>query len=170
MNGLERGNTTMASGNRKLPLLYVLASVTVVLAGLYWARVVLLPVALAVLLTFVLNPVINMLHRCGVPRVLAVALFVVRALVGLGGVGWVVTRQLTTLADELPRYRENLQGKVADLRQFGKGGVVEKLQETAQEVVDELHKEESSAKVRTGVQETRSETSTATPLRPTTIP
>ena len=66
--GLERGNTTMASGSRKLPLLYVLASVTVVLAGLYWARVVLLPVALAVLLTFLLNPVITMLHRWGVPR------------------------------------------------------------------------------------------------------
>lgn len=160
----------MASGSRKLPLLYVLASVTVVLAGLYWARVVLLPVALAVLLTFVLNPVITMLHRWGVPRVLAVALVVVLAFVGLGGVGWVVTRQLTTLADELPRYRENLKGKVADLRQFGKSGVVEKLQETAQEVVDELHKEEPSAKGRTGAQETRSEPSTATPLRPTTPP
>jgi predicted PurR-regulated permease PerM len=117
----------MASASRKLPLVYVLASVTVVLAGLYWARVVLLPVALAVLLTFVLNPVITMLHRWGVPRVVAVILVVVLAFVGLGGVGWVVTRQLMTLADELPRYRENLKGKVADLRQFGKGGVVEKL-------------------------------------------
>jgi predicted PurR-regulated permease PerM len=76
----------MASGSRKLPLLYVLASVTVVLAGLYWARVVLLPVALAVLLTFLLNPVITMLHRWGVPRVLAVALVVVLAFIGLGGV------------------------------------------------------------------------------------
>jgi predicted PurR-regulated permease PerM len=67
----------MVSGSRKLPLLYVLASVTVALAGLYWARVVLLPVALAVLLTFLLNPVITMLHRWGVPRVLAVAMVVV---------------------------------------------------------------------------------------------
>jgi predicted PurR-regulated permease PerM len=161
---------TMASGSRKLPLLYVLASVTVVLAGLYWARVVLLPVALAVLLTFLLNPVITMLHRWGVPRVVAVALVVVLAFVGLGAVGWVVTRQLTTLADELPRYRENLKGKVADLRQLGKGGVVEKLEETAKEVVGELHKEEPSARGRTGVPETRSEPSTAAPLRPTTPP
>ena len=160
----------MASGSRKLPLLYVLASVTVVLAGLYWARVVLLPVALAVLLTFVLNPVITMLHRWGMPRVLAVALVVVLAFVSLGGVGWVVTRQLTTLADELPRYRENLKGKVADLRQFGTGGVVEKLQETAQEVAEELQKEAPSAMGRPGAPETRSEPSTAAPLRPTTPP
>lgn len=160
----------MASASRKLPLLYVLASVTVVLAGLYWARVVLLPVALAVLLTFLLNPVITLLHRWGVPRILAVALVVVLAFAGLGGVGWVVTRQLTTLADELPRYRENLKGKVADLRQLGKGGVVEKLQETAQEVVDELQREGPSATGRPGAQETPSAPSTATPFRPTTPP
>jgi predicted PurR-regulated permease PerM len=160
----------MVSANRKLPLLYVLASVTVVLAGLYWARVVLLPVALAVLLTFLLNPVIAMLHRWGVPRVLAVALVVVLAFVGLGGVGWVVTRQLTTLADELPRYREHLKGKVADLRQLGQGGVVEKLQETAQEVVDELQKEAPPAMGRPGVQETPSAPSTAAPFRPTAPP
>jgi predicted PurR-regulated permease PerM len=167
---LGKGNTTMASATRKLPLLYVLASVTVVLAGLYWARVVLLPVALAVLLTFLLNPVITVLHRWGVPRVLAVILVVVLAFVGLGAVGWVVTRQLTTLADELPRYRENLKGKVADLRQLGQGGVVEKLQKTAQEVVDELQRERPSATGRPGAQETRSEPSTAVPLRPTTPP
>jgi predicted PurR-regulated permease PerM len=160
----------MASASHKLPLLYVLASVTVVLAGLYWARVVLLPVSLAVLLTFVLNPVITILHRWGVPRVVAVTLVVVLAFVGLGGVGWVVTRQLTTLAGELPRYRENLKGKVSDLRQLGKGGVVEKLQETAQEVVDELQKEEPSAGGRAAAPEARREPSTTAPLRPTTPP
>ena len=93
---------------RKLPLLYILACFVLVIACLYWAKSVFIPVALAVLLTFLLNPVVRLLQRRGLPRTPAVLLVVVLAFSVLGGISWTVTRQLTALAYELPRYKENL--------------------------------------------------------------
>ena len=58
----------MTASARRLPLVNVAAGVVIVVlvvASLYWARTVLMPVALAILLTFVLNPVVTALHRRG---------------------------------------------------------------------------------------------------------
>jgi predicted PurR-regulated permease PerM len=128
---------------RKLPLFYALASFVLVIACLYWARVVLIPVALAILLTFLLNPVVSLLQRLGLGRTPPVILIVVLAFVILGGIGWAVTGQLATLANELPQYTSNLKHKIADLRGAGQGGIIEKLQRTVEELLDELHKTDS---------------------------
>jgi predicted PurR-regulated permease PerM len=110
-----------------------------VTACLYWAKAVLIPVALASLLTFLLNPVVSGLQRTRVlSRTPAVLLVVVLVFSLVGGIGWTVTRQLTTLAYELPRYQENLKQKISDLRALGKGGVIERLQTTIKEVTGEL--------------------------------
>ncbi|HEX2278553.1 MAG TPA: AI-2E family transporter [Candidatus Tectomicrobia bacterium] len=130
----------MASSMRKLPLLYILSCFVLVIACLYWAKSVLIPVALAVMLTFLLNPVVRFLQRRGLPRTPAVLLVVALAFSVLGGVGWMVTRQLTALAYELPRYQENLKQKMSDLRELGKGGIIERLQTTLKEVTGELQK------------------------------
>jgi predicted PurR-regulated permease PerM len=117
-----------------------LATLVLVVACLYWAQAVLIPIAVAVLLTFLLSPVVRTLHRRGLGQVPAVLVVVVLALLVLGGVGWVLTRQLLTLADELPRYSLNIRQRIADLRGVGKGGSMEKVQETVQEVVSEIQK------------------------------
>jgi predicted PurR-regulated permease PerM len=109
-------------------------------ACLYWAKAVLIPVALAIVFTFLLNPVASMLQRRGLPRTPAVLLVVLLAFSWIAGIGWTVTRQITLLAAELPRYQENLQHKVADLRDLTSGGVVEKVQTTITHVVGELQK------------------------------
>jgi predicted PurR-regulated permease PerM len=57
--------------------------------------------------------------------------------VALVGVGWTVTMQLTSLGEELPRYRDNIRKKVADLRWVGERGALGKLQETVQDAVGE---------------------------------
>jgi len=64
---------------RKQPLFYALASFVLVIACLSWARVVLIPVALALLLTFLLNPVVSALQRLGLGRTPPVILVVVLA-------------------------------------------------------------------------------------------
>ena len=128
---------------RKPPLFYALASFVLVIACLYWGRVVLIPVALAILLTFLLNPVVSMLQRLGLGRTPPVILTVVLAFVVLGGIGWAVTGQLATLANELPQYTSNLKNKIADLRGASQGGIVEKLERTVGELLDELHKTDS---------------------------
>ncbi len=112
-----------------------------VTACLYWAKAVLIPVALAILLTFLLNPVVSGLQRTRVlPRTLAVLLVVALVFSLVGGIGWTVTRQLTTLAYELPRYKENLKQKISDFRTLGKGGVIERLQTTIKEITGELQR------------------------------
>jgi predicted PurR-regulated permease PerM len=57
----------------------------------------------------------------------------------LGGIGCVVTWQFTALANELPQHAENLKHKLADLRGMGHGGVIEKVQQTIEEVLSERH-------------------------------
>jgi predicted PurR-regulated permease PerM len=111
-----------------------------VVAGLYWLQAVLIPLALAVLLTFLLSPVVGTLQRRGLGRVPSVLVTVLLALSILGATGWTLTRQLVTLADELPRYRLNIHHRIADLRGASQGGSMEKVQHAVEDVVGELQK------------------------------
>jgi predicted PurR-regulated permease PerM len=130
----------MLSGIRKLPLLYVLASLTLITASLYWAKAVLIPVALAILLAFLLNPVVHAVQRLGIGRVPAVLLVVILVFTCLGGMSWAVLQQIPRLTDNLPRYEDNIKRKIADLRGAGKGSFLEKAQTTAKEITEELGK------------------------------
>jgi predicted PurR-regulated permease PerM len=130
-----------------LPSLFILPTVVLVIASLYWAQAVLIPVAISILLTFLLSPVADSLERLGLGRVLSVILIVILAFSLLAMVGWLVTLQLTSVADELPTYRKNIQQKMADIRGAGKGGALEKVQTTAEEVKKELERKDEPAKV-----------------------
>jgi predicted PurR-regulated permease PerM len=110
-----------------------------VIVVLYWAQAVLVPVALAILLSFVLAPPVNWLQRWigRVPAVL-VAVTLVFALLGLAG--WGLAQQAQNLAQDLPRYRVNILAKIKDVRGASKGGAVEKLQQTIDAVKTDLEK------------------------------
>jgi predicted PurR-regulated permease PerM len=114
--------------------------IALLVAGLYWLQAVLIPLALAVLLTFLLSPVVGTLQRRGLGRVPSVLVTVLLALSILGAVGWTLTRQLVTLADELPRYSLNIHHRIADLRGASQGGSMEKVQKAVEDVVGELQK------------------------------
>jgi predicted PurR-regulated permease PerM len=100
-----------------------------VVAVLYWAQAVLVPFALAILLTFVLTPPVTWLQRW-VGRVPAVLLIVTLVFAALGLAGWGLTWQMNYLVEDLPGYRANIRTKIADVRLAGRGSAVEKLQET----------------------------------------
>jgi predicted PurR-regulated permease PerM len=108
-----------------------------IVAVLYWAQAVLVPFALAILLTFVLTPPVNWLERW-VGRVPAVLLAATLVFAALGLTGWVLTRQMHNLATDLPGYRANIQQKIADVRGASRGGVVEKLQETLKDITTDV--------------------------------
>ena len=107
---------------------------------LYWAQAVLVPMALAILLSFVLAPPVTWLERWigRVPAVLAVVSLVFLV---LGLAGWGLMRQVDHLADDLPGYRANIAAKIADVRGAGKGGTVEKLQESLEDLRTDLNEE-----------------------------
>jgi predicted PurR-regulated permease PerM len=101
---------------------------------LYWARTVFIPVALAVFLTFLLAPLITILQRRGLSRLPAVLLVVMLAAMVLGGGVWLVTAQVTSLAGEVPKYTDNIKGKVKLLHHLARGSVTSGLEKMIQEI------------------------------------
>jgi predicted PurR-regulated permease PerM len=92
-----------------------------VVAALYLARAVLIPIALAGLLTFLLAPAVRRLERWRVPRGVAVIAVVGLVGVAVGTVGWVLESQAAELASTLPAYRANIREKLERLRPAGSG-------------------------------------------------
>jgi predicted PurR-regulated permease PerM len=121
---------------------YRFAVGVLVVLVLYWAQAVLVPIALAILLSFVLAPPVTWLERW-LGRVPAVLVVVTLVFVVLGLAGWGLARQMDHLANDLPAYRVNILAKIADVRGPGKGGTVEKLQETIEEIKTDLGRAEA---------------------------
>lgn len=129
-----------------LPRWIFLPTTVLVVAILYWAQEVLVPFAIAILIAFVLNPVVSTLERLKIGRIAAVTISVILTFSVLIAVGWFVARQLGGLAQELPQYRKNIRAKIADLRKLKSGGALERVEETVTEVKEELKKQEARGK------------------------
>ena len=96
-----------------------LASILLVvatLAALYLGREILVPVTLAILLSFVLVPAVRILRRLRVPRAPAVLLVVVIVFGALFGIGSLIASEASQLASDLPRYTQVMRTKIKDLR------------------------------------------------------
>ena len=116
----------------------VLASMCIVVAALYFAQEVLIPLALAILLCFLLGPLVSRLERYRLSRAPAVVTVVTAVAAVLLMLGWVVTAQLLNLADRLPEYEGEIVSKVKGFRnQFGgEGGITDKIGHVAKEIQD----------------------------------
>ncbi|MET0368821.1 MAG: AI-2E family transporter [Methylobacterium sp.] len=102
-----------------LPIMVALASfllVVGVMAALYFGREILVPVTLAILLSFVLAPFVRLLRRARVPRAPAVMLVVVIVFGALFGIGSLIASEASQLASDLPRYTLTMRDKIRDLR------------------------------------------------------
>ncbi len=93
-----------------------LFAAVVVIGTLYFAREMLVPLALAILFTFVLTPLVGLLERMHFPRFLAVFLTVALAVVGVGIAGWTVANQLLDVTNQLPGYKSNIKTKIDSIR------------------------------------------------------
>ena len=87
-----------------------------VVAMLYFARDILIPASLAVLLAFLLHPLVLRLVRLGLNRAVAVAITVILATSVAGGVGCLVGKQFIDLSQKLPQYEGNLRQKIRAIR------------------------------------------------------
>ena len=93
-----------------------LATGVVVIAALFFAREVLIPITLAILLSFVLAPLVRLLRRIRLPRVAAVLLSVVAALAGILLLGGLIGMQVATLSGDLPQYQSTIEHKIGSVR------------------------------------------------------
>ena len=93
-----------------------LLGILLAIAALYLGRPLLMPLVLALLVTFLLAPLVGRLERIGLGRTLSVVVMILMLVAAAGGIGWMVAREASVLADEIPQYRTNLRAKIKDLR------------------------------------------------------
>ena len=134
-----------------------------VVAALYFTRQVCIPLALALLLSFLLGPLVLWLGRLGVGRVLSVILVVTHAIALVGFLTWLLASQVYDLASKLPQYESNMQTKLQSLSKPG-GGIVSR----SARVLRHLSREISNAG-KTAEAETSSHPTTQPPAKPVPV-
>lgn len=117
--------------------LVVWAALVLITASLYWASAIMIPVVLAILVTFILAPLVAVLQRRGLGRIPAVLVVVFLVSAVLVGIGWAVTDQLRELAGELPKHRETIIQKIGRMNRIP-GGPSNGLIELVKDIGNEL--------------------------------
>lgn len=93
------------------------------IAALYFGRTVFIPLALALVLSFLLTPFVNLLERIRLQRAPSVIVVMVLALALLGLATWGVAGQLVEIMAHMPDYKENLDAKIQSLHGAGSGNL-----------------------------------------------
>jgi len=117
---------------------WMLASIAVVVAALYLAKEVLVPLTLAVLLSFLLSPVCDWLERHKLRRIPAVFATAVVGFAVLGAVTWTAVVQMTELAPRVPEYQRNLQAKLHSVNDHLSAALNKVTKAAEEEVVQKL--------------------------------
>jgi len=113
---LRSGTPIPSAETRSIRGLLTLAVGVVVVAGLYLGRDVLIPITLAVLLSFVLAPLADLLQRVHVGRIPSVLLTVAIALGVIAALGGLIGTQIAGIVDDVPRYEATIRQKVNTFR------------------------------------------------------
>jgi predicted PurR-regulated permease PerM len=100
-----------------------LAGLLIAAAVLYLAREVLIPLALAILLSFLLAPVVRRLERWRLGRIPSTFIAVLIGFSLIGGIGVVAARQALSLTAKLPEYRANISKKIRAVREPQEGSL-----------------------------------------------
>jgi predicted PurR-regulated permease PerM len=116
--------TPQRSSNRVYPpgvpgLLGLTSTITavVVVCGLYFGREVLIPITLAVLLSFLLAPLVSVLRRLHFGQLPSIFVAVLVALVSLLAVGTLIAAQVAQLASSLPQYQAAIELKIETVQE-----------------------------------------------------
>jgi predicted PurR-regulated permease PerM len=120
----------------------------IIIMMLYFGREIIIPIALAILLSFVLAPLVGLLQRLRVPRGLAVVSVVVIAFALIFAMGSLLAAQLTQLAQDLPKYQSTISEKIQSFRDTTAGrGTLERASGMLKDLSKELDKPKDAASV-----------------------
>ena len=107
-----------SNASRETSRLFTVIVAVVIVAALYLAKAVLIPLALAMLFAFLLSSVVALLQKLRLPRVVAVLATILTVFALLGAIGWTVSRQFLDITNELPLYRHNIEEKIQEFHHF----------------------------------------------------
>lgn len=150
------------AASKDIARLYRLIGAIVILAALYFARVIFVPLALGMLLAFALTPLARLLERIRFGRVFATVVVVALMLAAVGAVGWMVADQFAGVLKELPQYRSNIEEKISSLH-FS-SSTLENVSSTFDQITKSLTIPSVTGTVSTGT--TRSSNRSSKPSRP----
>jgi len=139
-----------AAADSLTPKFMAVMIAAVVVAGIYFGRPVLMPLALAILMSFALAPLVSVLRHLRIGHLPAVLLSLLVALVLLSAIGTFVGAQLAGLADDLPRYQNNIAHKIESIRGTANGGTLARLNHTIQALGDQISGRDHPAEVAGG--------------------
>ena len=118
----------------------------IIIMVLYFGREIIIPIALAILLSFVLAPLVGLLQRLRIPRGLAVVSVVTIAFALIFAMGSLLASQLTQLAGDLPRYQSTISEKIQSFRETTAGrGTLERASGMLKDLSKELDKPAATA-------------------------
>ena len=141
------GDDVMNSADRSVrPATYPKAiAVVATVASLYFGRDIFIPLAVAVLLTFALAPLVSFLRKFHLPRPVAAVAVVIGAFASIFLFGAVVASQLGTLAENLPTYQNNIETKVKAIKGAYAGeGVFDRISKLFDRLGREIQSEEAA--------------------------
>jgi len=139
-----------------------------IISMLYFGRDIFVPVALAVLLSFVLAPLTGMLQRIHVPRGLSVVTVVLLAFSLIFAMGSLLATQLTQLAGDLPRYQSTISEKIQSFRDTkASRGTLERASDMLKDLSKELDKPKDAPTARAS--SSAAGPDTPAPLRPVPV-
>lgn len=107
-----------------------------VITILFVGREVLMPLALAALITFLLSPLVARLERW-LGRIVAVLVVIIVLFSMIGGAGWLLARQVIDLATKLPDYQSNIETKLRSVR-IPSGGIFTKFSKSVEHIKKDL--------------------------------
>ncbi|WP_426533758.1 AI-2E family transporter [Bradyrhizobium sp. McL0615] len=152
MRPLTRQPFKARSTEELLALLAAVATAilaVIIVSMLYFGRDIFVPVALAILLSFVLAPLVGLLQRISVPRGLAVVSVVILAFSLIFALGSLLATQLTQLAGDLPRYQSTISEKIQAFRDTKAGsGTLERASDMLKDLSKELDKPKDASSAR----------------------
>ncbi|RUZ52978.1 AI-2E family transporter, partial [Mesorhizobium sp. M7A.F.Ca.CA.004.05.2.1] len=121
------------------------AAIVTTVAALYFGREVFLPIAIALLLTFALAPLVSALKKIGIPRIAAVIASVLGAFAALGLFSFIVATQVSELAQNIPVYQTNILTKIRSLKETGVGGgILARLSQVVERVGQEIDRQDAT--------------------------
>jgi predicted PurR-regulated permease PerM len=139
------------------------------IAALYFGREIFVPIALAILLSFVLAPLVGLLQRARAPRAFSVVSVVVLAFMVIFGLGTLIANQLSQLAGDLPVYQSTMREKIKSVRgATASSGTLERAADMLQELSRELDKPKEDKSVRGPAARLGDPTATG-PVRPVPV-
>jgi predicted PurR-regulated permease PerM len=112
-------------------------TLALITAALYFGQDVLIPLALALLISFILTPLVQRLQAMRLGRVPATLLVVILVFGGVAALAWTMGRQLVSFAETLPRYQQNIRAKVAVLR-GGSSAAFDQARQTVEHLREDL--------------------------------